>query len=41
MAKAPRFYWIADEGRELVESEAEKELAASGVEGTPIKLKVK
>jgi hypothetical protein len=33
--------WIADEGRELAESKAEKELAASGVEATPVKLKVK
>ena len=33
--------WIADEGRELVQSKAEKELADSGVEGTAVKLKVR
>lgn len=33
--------WIANEGRELVTSDAEKELVDSGVEGTSVKLKVK
>jgi hypothetical protein len=33
--------WIANEGRELVMSDAEKELVDSGVEGTSVKLKVK
>ena len=33
--------WIKDEGRELTTSDAEKELQASGAEGTAVKLKVR
>jgi hypothetical protein len=33
--------WIANEGRELVRSEAEQKMVDSGVEGTVLKLKVK